>query len=727
MAKNLFSGWKKFSTNGKNTIMAHPSGHKMIVQHKHLKPEHLEQLHALPFAGQDSAAAPSKSKEGAPKLQAFADGGSVPEPDKKNAASMQKGATSGSISASDAWGNLKSGLGLAEGGPVPAPSVRPSNSPNLKENQSLTDEIRDPDLRRTIEMEPRRKGYDEGGQVEPTPTQSPASGDVNTTGEYDPSQDTQINGQKPPAPKGKGHWKWFADGGEVSDTAKIEAAPDGPIDLENDASPAPQSDIDPEIQKKREFYNHETSVPTGRGFVAAPDKQFGADGTPPKNFDPAAAVRANEDYTKAQQNDADNQQQAALTAQAGNQARQTMGLAPLPDAMASAAAKQDPALQAQVAQATAPQTPGDPYGSQAYSDAYVKGVNEQKAGLRQEGAAEQNLGDAQAKAYTTAQENQQQTLNDFQTHYQNLDTERQNLIKDINNQHIDPNHYMGSMDTGAKVSTAVGLIAAGIGGAITGQGNHALTFLNSQIDRDIAAQKANLGKSENLLSANMNQFHNMRDATDMTRVMQTDIISNQLKQEAAKAQGPVAKARLLQAAGQLDQQTAPILSQIAMRKTLLGGMNSGRIPPEQVIRAIVPPKDQEPAYKELKSAQSMINGRDNLLSAFDQLSTLDTVGNRVTSPLQTPKQVNAIKEPLLAQLVKDSEGRITPQDTKMIEAFFPAAGDNAQTQATKRAQMNKFVSEKMSYPLLDAYGIKMGQSGRYTPTGASKFKLGPTK
>lgn len=631
MAKNIFSGWKKFSTNGKNTIMAHPNGHKMIIQHKHLKPEHLEQLHSLPFAM--AAEKPAKGVRSLPKL---ADGGKVsqgddiPEAPKKNAQQMQQGATSGSPSASEAWGNLKSGLGFAEGGAV-------------------------------------------------------------------------SKGKRP-----KGRWKWMAEGGEVAE------------EIPGDPAPSPQPDVDPELQKKREFYNHETSVPTGRGFVPAPDKQFGPNGEAPQTFDAAAAARADEDYTKAQQNDADAQQQAAIAAQADNKGRQSMGLAPLPGPMAQAAAQQNPALQGQVAQATKA-SPNDPYGTQAFSDAYSKGIGEQKQGMSQEAAAQQRMGDAEAQRLATAQDTQQHTLQDYQTHYQNLDNERQSLIKDINNQHIDPNHYLGDMDTASRISTAVGLIAGGIGGAITHQGNPALTYLNSQIDRDIEAQKANLGKSENLLSANMKQFQNSRDATDMTRVMQNDILSNQMKQEAAKATGPLAKARLLEAAGALDAQSAPIMSQIAMRKTLLSGMASGHIAPEQVVRAIVPEKEQEPMYKELKSAQSMAKGRDNLLAAFDSLKTLDTVGNRAMSPFQTPKQVNAIKEPLLAQLVKDSEGRITPQDTKMIDAFFPAYGDSAQTQAIKRAQMNKFISEKMNFPQLKAYGIDVSQSGRFNDKGKSRI------
>ena len=63
--------------------------------------------------------------EQAPKR--MADGGMVTEPNKQNAADMQKGATSGSTSAGQAWANLKSGLGFAEGGEVDSRTKREDN------------------------------------------------------------------------------------------------------------------------------------------------------------------------------------------------------------------------------------------------------------------------------------------------------------------------------------------------------------------------------------------------------------------------------------------------------------------------------------------------------------------------------------------------------------------------------------------------------------------------
>lgn len=615
MAKNLFSGWKKFSTNGKNTIMAHPSGHKMIIQHKHLKPEHLEQLHSLPFAGAEKTA-PAK----------MASGGEVKD----------------------------------------APPLEADKKENDKDTYHPSGDINSPD--------------------------------------YDPTLDKKLN--------------HFAEG---TPDAPIQAPAAVEAPVETSAQPAPSpTPADPELQQKREMYNHLVSTSTGRGFVASPDKAFGPNGEAPKTFDAGAWREAQAKYSEAQTQKAqEGQQQAATTAEENN-ARQAAGLSPLPAPAAAMAANQDPALKAQVAQPVTPQAPQDPYGTQAYSDAYTKGVAEQKAGLQQEADAQTKMGNEQAASLQKGQEVQQAALQNYQTHYQNLENERQGLIKDINDKHIDPNHLIGNMDTASRVSTAIGLIAGGIGGAITHQENPAMKFLNAQIDRDISAQRAELGKSENLLSANMHQFGNIRDATEMTRVMQTDIISNQLKQEAAKATGPLAKARLLQAAGQLDQQTAPVLSQIAMRKTLLSGMQSGHIAPEQVIRSIVPQGEQQAAYKELKEAQDMNKAKDNILSAYSQIAKMNTVAGNLSSPIQTRRAVAAIKEPIVAGLSKATAGRFTEQDAHMLDTFFPSPGDSAQTSQIKQAALNKLLSEKMHFPLLKAYGIDMNSAGRYNPQGQSR-------
>lgn len=381
---------------------------------------------------------------------------------------------------------------------------------------------------------------------------------------------------------------------------------------------------------------------------------------------------------------------------------------------------QSPQPQSRSPQQQAPMQ--DIYGTGAMQQAYGQGLQEQKAGIVGQAEAEAQQGNKQAALYQQAAQQQQQQMQSYADNTKSLMDERQALLKDINNSHIDPNHYLSSQGTGSKIATAIGLIMGGMGGGLTHSGSAPLQFLSAQIDRDIQAQQAELGKKQNLLSANLQQFGNLNMATQMTKLMQMDIISNQLKRAAAQTQDPLAKARALQAAGQIDMQAAPIQSQIAMRQTLMQGASSGKIAPEHIIRAFVPEKEQMGAQKELKEAQGMSRAKDNILGSFDKVAQLNTIGNRLTSPLQTRKQVNAIVGPLVAGLSKETAGRFTEQDAHMIAPLFPAPGDSAETTQLKRTQLAKLVQEKMNFPLLQSYGINPSTFSRFGQGGQNKIQ-----
>jgi hypothetical protein len=366
--------------------------------------------------------------------------------------------------------------------------------------------------------------------------------------------------------------------------------------------------------------------------------------------------------------------------------------------------------------------PNDPYGVEAYNSAFSRGVSEQKRGLNQEAAAQEQMGQMQQKVLQQHVLDQQDRQAAYQSHYDALDQERKNFMDDIAKQKFDPMRVWHQKDVPGKISTALGLI---IGGLSFNGTNGAMDFFNKQIDRDIQAQHMEMEKKNTLLGANLKMFGNLRDATDMTRLMSLDTISSQLKMMAAKAQGPIARARALQAAGEIDQKAAPIMSQIAMRRTLVGGANAGAIDPSTIVRMIVPEHQQPEAYKQLKEAKDTTTFRDNLFGTFDKLVEVNTMGNRVGSPIQSRKQVNALIEPLTAAMSKNTAGRYTEQDAGALKALWPQPGDDANTIAIKRAQLQKMAEEKMHFPMLDSFGIKIPGTGRYALNGEKRIKLAP--
>ena len=89
-------------------------------------------------------------------------------------------------------------------------------------------------------------------------------------------------------------------------------------------------------------------------------------------------------------------------------------------------------------------------------------------------------------------------------------------MSDFQNGHIDPNHYMANRSTGQKIAQAIGLFLSGIGSGMLHQENPMIKVLQSQIDNDIQSQKDDLAAKQNrsktLLSANLQQFGNLKDA-----------------------------------------------------------------------------------------------------------------------------------------------------------------------------------------------------------------------
>lgn len=430
------------------------------------------------------------------------------------------------------------------------------------------------------------------------------------------------------------------------------------------------------------------------------------------------------------------QASAAVGAQAGAAYQQAVDLnkrleaaglptRPMPPAPGSPDSQAEPISDAGSSSAppAQPSSPvnNDPYGTQATQNAYMQGLGEEKQGLAGEARALGAQGQVEAKVAHDNAVNKQNILDSYQNENATLNKQRQDFIAAYQKEHIDPNHYLGSMDTGRRISTAIGLILGGIGGGLTGQENPALKMLNMNIDRDIDAQKASMGQKKSLLEFNMQQFGNLREATNMTKVMMNDIASDKFKEAAAKAMDPLAKSRALQAAGKLDQQSAAMIGQYAMRKTMLNGLASGKVAPESVVEFAVPQESRPAARKELKDMKDAVQLRDNTLSAFDQIAKLNTVGNRMMSPIQSKRQIDAIQGPVLDKLTKDTSGRVTPETVGLIQKTFSRMGNSPETVQKARNSILHLVSQGMNYPTLEAYHITPDSISRFNSQGKSNI------
>lgn len=207
-------------------------------------------------------------------------------------------------------------------------------------------------------------------------------------------------------------------------------------------------------------------------------------------------------------------------------------------------------------------------GLMGTANQFTQGVNQEAQAIGQQGKQQAAILNEQAQT----QQALMQSFNDKSTAAMN---EVNAVMQDYQKQYINPNHYMENMSSGQKVSTAIGLMLSGMGSGLTGQENLAAKFLNQQIDRDIEAQKANLGKKENLLNFNLKQYGNMKDALTMTNAMQMGIYASKIEQAAALSKDPIAKARGLQLAAEFKAKIIPQVNKLAQSQALQGLMQSG--------------------------------------------------------------------------------------------------------------------------------------------------------
>jgi hypothetical protein len=179
------------------------------------------------------------------------------------------------------------------------------------------------------------------------------------------------------------------------------------------------------------------------------------------------------------------------------------------------------------------------------------------------------LGQQEAQQYGVGINQINGIQNQFMKNRNDLMLDRQKLAQEYEAgaAHLDPNQYIKNMSTGGKILTGLGLILGGAGAGLSHQPNLAYNFLQTNIDRDIENQRAQLGVKKNLLDFNLQQSGDLAQATNMTKLNSLDMIGMQLKRMAAQATNPQQQAQLLNTYGQLDQKAGDLQNQIAIQKT----------------------------------------------------------------------------------------------------------------------------------------------------------------
>lgn len=377
---------------------------------------------------------------------------------------------------------------------------------------------------------------------------------------------------------GGGAIKKYAEG------AQVENSPMPGPDYMKQASDAYEPKIaTPDLKAKRDLYNQEVSrlsgTPSGN-WQDTSKYMFGPGGEQPASLDPEAWKMAEKQFAKASSEKeaaANKPSEKDIAIANENEQRMKAGMAPVQgdtQAPAPAATQPPPVVPESSFKPAELSTPGKPaaeapdmYNQDMLGQAYKQGMQ----GAQGTANAIGKLGEAQALAHEDQAIAQRTAIQHYEEDKQSLNQERLGHIQAIQDGKIDPEKYW---DNHSKLMTGIGLILAGFNP--TSNPNAASNFLKSQMEANLTSQAKNLDSQQNLLSANLRQFGNLRDAADMTRVMQADYVSHKLGEAAAKAQTPMAQAAALTAQSQINKEFQPLFMNLNMRRAVMNLASSGQ-------------------------------------------------------------------------------------------------------------------------------------------------------
>lgn len=724
--KMNMSKFKKVAGDKDHSIMKHEDGHMMRIEHKPLSHKMRKEILAIPMydggdvedqdnkkpkpkpsptpdpSGEPSAA--KKFVDSFKKATNYDEGGQVVTehslvgPDRhysknpksgeaggKSAKDMESGATQGQTHEEDYGGgfdNLKKELGFAQGGDVEAaspPQPQPSPQPVSDTRKEFAKKFK------------QGAGFAQGGKV---PRYAEGTGDVAPVAEQE-------------APK-KDSPEAIAFDASLQVPLAAPESPQAPANVPP-ALTQPAKDYGQLYQQHLDFLNQFTP--------GEPDKEGAARRYAlelKKSDENAAKVQAEYKQQDAKQAAEKQAVQAAQEKELG------IGSAPAMSTPAQVPG-QTPPKQPESPAGTDSANPQsvDMFGSKAASDLYGRGILEKEMSFEAGKNAAGAQGNAEANAYQQGLAQQQKIANDYQTQYAQVDKQRGALQQAIADQHIDPNHYVNSMSTGDKISTMLGLVMGGLGSGLSGKDNMPMKYINDQITRDIDAQKAELGKKENLLTHVMSQYGNMRDGATMAHILTNDIVSSRINQIASTFADPRAQAAALNLAGQLHMDSADKAGLLSARRTIF---SSDKVSPEQKIQ-FLDKSIQPQATKEFEDSQKLIQARDNVLDAIKSVAQLNTAANKLNP--RAYSKIAAKWGPMLANLSKETAGRLTPQDVELLDSLKPSVIDGPEEVAVKLDSANRTIMQKIAAPTLVGWGIDPAQKSKYNANGKLKLELGP--
>lgn len=166
---------------------------------------------------------------------------------------------------------------------------------------------------------------------------------------------------------------------------------------------------------------------------------------------------------------------------------------------------------------------------------------EQKA-IREQQAIEAAKGAAAANVEQGYNNQKAQIVQQEQNNVTAVKQHADEFAQHIQQNPINNNHWAESQTTGQRVLNALGLIAGGFKQGLVGGNNPAMDFINTQIERDVAAQRARADQQRNVYGAYRELYGDQMAATSAAKASMLDVYTHKMNQIAAQLGTPQAQA-----------------------------------------------------------------------------------------------------------------------------------------------------------------------------------------
>jgi hypothetical protein len=326
--------------------------------------------------------------------------------------------------------------------------------------------------------------------------------------------------------------------------------------------------------------------------------------------------------------------------------------------------------------------------------------------------------------------NQVEDMSTPQELFEDFQSKNQKLQDEIKAQHIDPNRIWHQASAAGKIAGAIGIMLGGIGGK--GQGNAGLDVINATAQRDMEAQKADLGNLHTLYSMNLEGYKNEAAATAATQAQLLGAAKAQIDQAAANTNNLQARTNSQVASADIAQKIAQLNMQATIYKKLsdtdspqeqiqnkmsgspvnLNKLNLLSVASKQGIPGAPGAEEMSHIANETKTIETARALRSSYIDSFNKLNKMHLAGTF------SPQQRDAYVTELAAKLGQ-ATGATEAMTHAEANAMFPDAKDigNKTRQVKLRKGLQLFENMEAPTPTVRRFGA-------YNPAPEVQMKHG---